>query len=99
MRLAPILIAIFLVAACDNPERQRAQTMTGGNYDAGRSAITLHGCGSCHTIPGIRGANALVGPPLTQMGGRMYIAGVMQNTPSGGSPAEKSRLAPSTPAS
>ncbi len=22
------------------------------------------GCGSCHTIPGVRGADAMVGPPL-----------------------------------
>lgn len=30
---------------------------------------------------GSRGADGLVGPPLTQMGRRIYIAGVLRNTP------------------
>jgi cytochrome c1 len=46
----------------------------------GRDTIAHYGCGSCHTIPGIRGANALVGPPLEHIASRTYIAGVLQNT-------------------
>ena len=42
--------------------------------------IQQYGCTSCHTIPGIRGANALVGPSLEQIASRMYIAGVLPNT-------------------
>ena len=76
----PILLMILLTG-CDHPDRDRAQTMTGGNYDAGKSTITLHGCGSCHTIPGIRGANALVGPPLDRIAARSYIGGVLPNSP------------------
>src|SRR5262245_26038287 len=41
----------------------------------------MYGCGSCHTIPGIQGAHALVGPSLAQVASRMYIAGVLPNTP------------------
>lgn len=44
-------------------------------------AIGRYGCGSCHTIPGIRGANVLVGPPLTRIASRSYLAGEIQNTP------------------
>jgi cytochrome c1 len=40
-----------------------------------------YGCGACHTIPGIPGANATVGPPLTNWAERGYIAGIMSNTP------------------
>ncbi|MFN2557733.1 MAG: cytochrome c family protein [Nitriliruptorales bacterium] len=44
-------------------------------------AIDTYGCGSCHTIPGIRGADGLVGPPLTRFYERPYIAGQLPNTP------------------
>ena len=37
--------------------------------------------GRCHTIPGIRGADGLVGPPLTGIAERAYVGGVLTNTP------------------
>lgn len=57
---------------------------TVGNGDARRGAklIGSIGCGACHTIPGIDGADGKVGPPLTDMGERRFIAGVLSNTPS-----------------
>ena len=47
----------------------------------GRAAIERYGCGSCHSIAGVPGARALVGPPLTGVAERAYIAGVIENTP------------------
>jgi cytochrome c len=47
----------------------------------GRQALQDYGCVSCHTIPGVPGANSLVGPPLTDWAGRGYIAGLLPNTP------------------
>jgi cytochrome c len=61
--------------------RQYAVELTGGDPDRGRTAIHGYGCGSCHTIGGIRGADALVGPPLAHFGQRMYVGGVIRNTP------------------
>src|SRR3954447_21354962 len=74
--------ALFL-GACENEADNRAATaMTGGgDPHRGKSAITAYGCGTCHTVPGVRGADALVGPPLTSMAERGYIGGVMKNTP------------------
>jgi cytochrome c2 len=40
-----------------------------------------YGCVSCHTIPGVRGADALVGPPLAGIASRAYIGGVLPNSP------------------
>jgi cytochrome c1 len=59
----------------------QAEWFTGG--DAGRAVGAMRdlGCGACHQIPGMRGATALVGPPLSHMASRGYIAGVMDNTP------------------
>jgi mono/diheme cytochrome c family protein len=65
----------------DNDTREAAIAMTGGDPDAGRRAIYAYGCGACHTIPGVHGADGLVGPSLKQIGDRVYVAGVLQNTP------------------
>ena len=61
--------------------KKSAHEMTGGDPDKGKATIYNLGCGACHTIPGIPGAYAAIGPPLTQMGNRNYIAGVIKNTP------------------
>jgi cytochrome c2 len=47
----------------------------------GREKIRAYGCGSCDTVPGVRSAGSMVGSPLTGIGGRMYIAGILANTP------------------
>jgi cytochrome c len=81
-----VIVAALLTAAslaCNRPNtRREASQLTGGDPDRGVSAIGRYGCASCHTIPGIRGANALVGPPLTRIAYRSYLAGELQNTPS-----------------
>lgn len=71
-----LLTALILGACASQPENP-----IGGNPDDGAAAITHYGCGSCHTIRGISGANALVGPPLTGFASRSYVAGVLPNTP------------------
>ena len=53
----------------------------GGDPRAGVAAISRYGCGSCHMIPGIPGADALVGPPLIKWKQRGFIAGRLPNTP------------------
>ena len=58
-----------------------AASMTKGDPKRGRDAIALYGCGSCHTIPGVRNADALVGPPLDRIGSRAFVGGVVRNTP------------------
>ncbi len=69
-------------AACSQLEAERAAAaMTNGNPQRGQAAIARYGCATCHTIPGIQGADALVGPPLTRVASRSYIAGVLPNTP------------------
>jgi cytochrome c len=48
---------------------------SGGDPAKGKALIGQKGCGVCHTIPGIDGANGTVGPNLTGVGGRPKIAG------------------------
>ena len=47
--------------------------MTGGDPTRGRSAISRYGCSTCHTIPGVSGANGLVGPPLGQVASNQVV--------------------------
>jgi cytochrome c2 len=60
---------------------QSSNDASGGAAARGAKLIEELGCGACHVIPGIHGANGLVGPSLSQVGKRIYIAGVLRNTP------------------
>jgi cytochrome c1 len=70
-----------LLSACGNHAELTAEVTTGGSASRGASAIGRYGCGSCHTIPGISGAHGLTGPPLSGIGSRLYVGGVLPNTP------------------
>lgn len=78
LALAPLLP----LAACRQRHWRDAALATGGDPARGREAIARYGCGACHTVPGVPGANAVVGPNLEGIARRMYIAGVLPNTPS-----------------
>lgn len=62
-------------------QRQAAIALTGGDPDRGAEVIVRHGCGGCHVIPGITRADGRVGPALGDVARRVYIAGVLTNTP------------------
>lgn len=53
----------------------------GGDASRGKELIRQYGCGSCHTIPRVPGAESTVGPSLVGEATRAYIAGVMPNQP------------------
>jgi cytochrome c2 len=74
-----LIASLALLAAL--AAAQAAPLAVPGNAQHGRALIRQYGCGSCHVIPGISGADATVGPPLTQIGRRIYVAGVLRNTP------------------
>ena len=78
-----MLLAIALTACGDKPRRyvDDARVLTGGEPEIGERLIIEKGCGSCHSIPGIRGAHAKVGPNLDGIASRAYIGGVAENTP------------------
>jgi cytochrome c1 len=48
--------------------------------EEGRRLIADFGCGSCHFIPGIPGADSTAAPPLDRFYQRTYIAGRLSNT-------------------
>ena len=72
-------LALTLVGACERlPDREPA---SGGNPSNGKALIVQFGCGSCHTIRGVPNATGTVGPPLQDLRKRVYLGGVVSNTP------------------
>jgi putative membrane protein len=81
--LVAALVATVLAASGSggcNQAGSTAAAMTGGDAMRGRDTMRTYGCATCHTIPGVDGAIGSVGPPLTQVARRSYVAGA-PNTP------------------
>ena len=57
-----------------------ARAISGGDPDRAPELIRRYGCGGCHTITGIPGADGQVGPPLSDLIHRLYIGGVAVNS-------------------
>ena len=79
--LAGALLAFGACGTGDAEARQTAAAITGGDPARGQMLMRHYGCASCHTIPGVPGADALVGPPLAGIASRSYIGGVLTNSP------------------
>lgn len=75
-----VLLPLAL-ASCDRSADTVARQLTGGDPDKGKLAIVKYGCDTCHNIPGVLTATATVGPPLSQIALRSYLAGRIDNTP------------------
>ncbi len=63
------IVLLLALVACSNSGDERA-----------KAAIRHYGCGTCHDIPRLGGANGHVGPPLDNLATREYLAGRLTNT-------------------
>ena len=85
-RSAMLLAALVLPAAtllgCAAQERNASPPRETRSGDPARGAelISHYGCGTCHEVPGVEGADGLVGPPLDHFSRRGYIAGELPNS-------------------
>lgn len=70
---------IVTLSACDAGREPGPPAIPGADPERGRAAIAEYGCGSCHAIPGVRGADSYVAPPLERFAERGFIAGEMAN--------------------
>ncbi len=82
------LILIFLIIAFTifvnvphHDDVMAEQMVPGANPEQGIQAIAKYGCGTCHMIPGVAGANGTVGPKLDSIATRSFLAGMLPNTP------------------
>lgn len=84
MRLWKLAVAVPLAlaaSACGDARPPPHLRIAGGDAEAGRQLIRSYGCGTCHRIDGIPGANGMVGPPLSDFAQRTVMAGRFPNTP------------------
>lgn len=78
MPLKAVMLCLAL-GACS--ERAQVQAGISGDVERGRLLLRQYGCGACHQIPGVAVAEGHVGPPLKGIARRVYLAGVLTNTP------------------
>jgi cytochrome c1 len=71
-----LVLACLAFAGCE-----REPAALGGDPEAGRLLLRQYGCGTCHEIPRVAGADGKVGPPLAHLASRVYLAGRIANTP------------------
>lgn len=81
LRHAALLSLAALVAGCTESGTPDHLRISGGDPNQGLALIQSYGCGTCHTIEGVRGAHGVVGPPLRDYAGRTLLAGIMPNAP------------------
>lgn len=65
----------------ENRIQEPLTPVPGGDAVLGRSALTNHACIACHSIPGVPGAESMIGPPLDNWAERHFVAGAFPNEP------------------
>jgi len=91
LRLLLALAAVSVVAAAasivtiewqtSSQLKETAEQLAGGSAAAGRQAFQRYGCGSCHAVTLVPGAEGQVGPALGGIATRAELAGRLANTP------------------
>ena len=76
------VVVMTFITGCDTElPTASPRDLLGSSADVGREKIAYYGCASCHTIPGVKGADGLVGPSLEHLANRAYIGGMLENSP------------------
>lgn len=85
MAVASVVIAVASIGVLIWQDRAQARVtaeqLTGGDARLGKRTFVQAGCGGCHAIPLVAGADGLVGPPLAGIATRAELAGHLANTP------------------
>jgi cytochrome c len=82
--VAVLIVAVIGAGLLWQAQHRSASTavaMTGGNIARAPDLIRRYGCAGCHTIPGIPGGDGKVGGPLKDIRQRVYVGGVVTNSP------------------
>lgn len=75
------VVPVLALAACGEAAPPAHLAIPGADPDRGRALIGAYGCGACHFVEGIAGADGIVGPPLENFASRTLIAGSFPNVP------------------
>lgn len=78
--VATLALGASLAGCAGGGSSTAERLVPGGDPSRGAGLIEHYGCGSCHTIPGIAGADGSVGPALSHFADERFIGGVIPNT-------------------
>jgi cytochrome c2 len=73
MRVTAVVLLLILVG-CSNDN-------AAADAERGRLLLRQFGCGGCHRIPGVADAQGNAAPPLEGVARRVYLAGMLPNSP------------------
>jgi len=80
-RIGRSMLALALAGALGACSSGSRPPPPAGDIARGRALLHQYGCGYCHSIRGVDAARGNVGPPLDDVGRRVYLAGALPNTP------------------
>lgn len=80
-RLLLVAAIVSLGLALGGCGAEPPRAAVGGDAERGKLLLRQYACGSCHRIPGVAAAVGTFGPPLDGWRHRVYVAGVLPNTP------------------
>ena len=79
--LVASVAAVGMTWKAQHQSNSVAMAITGGDLARAPDIIRRYGCAGCHTIPGIPGGDGQVGGPLSDIKHRVYVGGVLTNSP------------------
>jgi cytochrome c len=81
--MTPVVLVAAVLSGCTRGgvDYDHGKRMTGGDPEAGKQAIVMHDCSSCHVIPGIEGDVDVQGPSLSRWSTRSSIVNEWPNSP------------------
>jgi cytochrome c2 len=79
LRRAQLVVAALVLTATGCGATATQIAVPDGDSSRGEQLVGSFGCGACHTIAGIKGADATIGPSLEDFADHRYIAGRLPN--------------------
>ena len=81
IRRVAIIAGLALCTSVAGCGQKEPAVRASGDAHRGRLLLHQYGCGTCHTIRGVTRAHGTVGPPLDDVRRRVYLGGMLPNTP------------------
>ena len=75
------LVVTLALAACSEAETPAHLAIPGADPGRGKALIAAKGCGTCHFVQGVEGADGRIAPRLENFARRTLIAGTFPNVP------------------
>lgn len=76
-----VVVLVLILAGCSEAEPPARLAIPGAQPARGKALIAEYGCGACHFVEGVSGADGIVAPRLEDFANRTLLAGTFPNVP------------------